>query len=448
MAENTPLDIVTSDAGDIYDQTIRALSDAVGEPLYPGDERRMFGEALVAVLVSTHNLISDAARQTALSYARGEVLDALGERLGVTRLGGTAATTVLQFTLSAARDVATVIPKWTKATPDTQVYFATDTDAVISAGETAVNVPATCTGVGALGNGFIAGAVSTIVDKIPYVESVTNLSETKGGSDGELYDDDGDARFRERIRIAVSALSVAGPVRAYEYWAKTADAGIADVSVISEAEDFEAEYEVVDEKVYIGGDLLLPDECLIVDGKEEGFSYTYKDSLLVITISDEESKVKPKVSVKLRHKMDGRVRIVPLMKDGKDPTDDVLERILETCSADDVRPMTDLVTVGKPTRKPYDIDLCYWVTPEAEGSVVRAIEGEGGAIERFVKEQDSRLGRDINPDMLESYIMEAGAIRVDITKPLYTPLAPDEAAKYSNSLTVSHKLETQARWER
>ena len=84
---NGSLDLITCDAGDIYNETITALAEAVGEPLFQGDERRMFAEALCAVLLSSYNTMQDCGRQTTLKYARGYVLDALGERLGVTRLG-------------------------------------------------------------------------------------------------------------------------------------------------------------------------------------------------------------------------------------------------------------------------------------------------------------------------------------------------------------------------
>lgn len=454
MAETIgSLDLVTCDAGDIYDETILALSEAVGEPLYPGDERRMFAEALVALLNSERNIVEDAASQTALKYARGEVLDALGERLDVHRLGGTAATVVLKFTLSGIRNVSTAIPKWTKATADGVVYFATDDEAEIPAGGLSVEVPSTCTDAGEMGNGYLPGTVSTLVDKIPYIQGVENTTQSDGGSDGELYDEEGDDHFRERIRLAVSALSVAGPEKAYEYYAKSADAAITDVAVISETEEFEREYDVIDGRVYIGGDLLVPDSGMTVDGKDTGFSYTYENSLLTITITDGEAKAKPSVNVRLTHKMDGRVRIVPLMEDGEDPSDEVLGRILEACSARDVRPMTDVVTVDRPTRKPYDIELVYWTAPETETAVVRMVEGEGGAIERFVADQDSVLGRDINPDMLLAYIMKhpwdpslADPVRAIIASPEYTPVGAGEAAKFSGSITVSHRLESRARW--
>ena len=56
-------EFITTDAELIRDEIITELESSVGGPLYPGDERRMFAEALVAVFVSMYNSLNDAARQ-------------------------------------------------------------------------------------------------------------------------------------------------------------------------------------------------------------------------------------------------------------------------------------------------------------------------------------------------------------------------------------------------
>lgn len=445
------VNLITTDAGDLYDQIITGLQDAIGEPLYPGDERRIMGEAIVAVSIPLQSSVQDAARQVMLRYARGEVLDALGERLGVKRIPAVAAVTQLKFTLSEARREAVIIPKWTKAT-DGNIYFATDDEAVIEAGETTVTVPATCTGAGSIGNGYPPGTIATLVDLIAYVEKVENTVETAGGDDGETYTVDGDDRYRERIRIAPSALSTAGPERAYVYWAKTADAGIKDVAAISETETYTQECDVVDGKVYIGGELLVPDG-LTVNGQAEGFSYEYENALLVITLQEPLSQ-EESVTVALTHKMDGRVRIVVLMDDGELPDDEVLKKVYDAVNAKDVRPMTDVVSVAPAEPVDFDIKLTYTTTPELEAATVQMVEGEGGAIARYVADQCSILGRDINPDVLKTYIMRpdwddtlSGAIRVDIEEPKYKAVADGQVAHFSGTVITSHNLETQARWD-
>lgn len=448
--ETGSTDLIVTDAGTIYDATITALENGVSEPLYPGDERRIFGEAMAAVLARVHGVIQDAAQQTMLRFARGEVLDALGARLGVRRIQGTPATCTLRFSLAAALGIAIPIPKWTKATSDGNVYFATDAAATIPAGSTYVDVPASCTAVGDVGNGYGSGSITTMVDLIPYVATVTNITTTAGGDDGETYTLDGDDRFRERILLAPNRLSTAGPEQCYVYWAKTADADIVDVVAFSETETIKRTLVVTDGKAYIGGDKLLLDTLSVDDG-ETPSKATYKDGLLTITLT---GTTKPtSIDVTIDREMDGRVKIVPLMEGGELPDDDTLAAVAEAVNARNIRPMTDLVTVEKPKPVYYSIELEYWTTPANEAACVATIEAADGVIEQYVSEQSSILGRDINPDVLKTLCMHptdqenaVGAIRCEVTEPEYTPVAGDEVAVWDETLIVKHHVETEARW--
>ena len=77
MAE---ISFIETDSEKLYNTVITTLEKSVGEPLYPGDERRIFGDAIVAVVLAVYSRANDACKQKMLRYARGEVLDALGER--------------------------------------------------------------------------------------------------------------------------------------------------------------------------------------------------------------------------------------------------------------------------------------------------------------------------------------------------------------------------------
>jgi phage-related baseplate assembly protein len=224
------LQFATLSAEEIYKIIITELESGVNEPLYPGDERRIYAEALVPLFVATLNALNDAARQKMLRYARAEVLDALGERMDVQRQDAVAAKTILRFSLTAAIGETVIIPQGTRATADYVRYFATDTTAVLVAGTTSVEVPATSTVGGFDCNGIAAGEITILVDLIPYIDGVTNTEETHGGSD--LEDDD---TYRERIRLAPAKLSTAGPIDSYRYWALSADPTISDVVVESPA---------------------------------------------------------------------------------------------------------------------------------------------------------------------------------------------------------------------
>ena len=439
------LNLVEVDASAIYDDVVTSLEQGVGEPLYPGDERRIFAEALAAVLVAYASTANDASRQTLLRYARGQVLDAIGERLGVERIEAEPATTTVKFELSAAQQNAITIPAMTRVTSDGTIYFATDEPCVIASGQTVGTVSASCTEAGAVGNGLAAGTLTTLVDLQPYVATVTNTTPTAGGDDGEPYTPDGDERLRERVRLAPNALSVAGPEQAYVYWALTADPGIADVAAFSDEFDDAIACEVHDGMAFVGGDMLEPDALLTVEGQSTGFTYAYESSLLSITLGEADA-LKESVSVKVRRRMDGRVKVVPLMEGGELPDEETLQAVYDAVNDRTVRPMTDVVTVEAPTPVDYAISVKYWATIDSEAAVVQAVEGEGGAIDRYVADQSAKLGRDIEPDVLKTYIMQAGALRCDVTSPTRTAVSGLQVARLTGTPTVAHEVEAQAGW--
>lgn len=222
---------VETDSAVLYTEMIGTLMDFCNEPLYPGDERRIFGEALVAVLTGVFNLFDDKAKQRTLQYARGNVLDALGDRYGVTRAEPTKAFATFRFAASAAQASNIVIPAGTRITSDGSVYFATEETAVLPAGETSIDLVGVCTEGGSAYNDFSVGSIATLVDLIPYIASAVNTTISAGGDDGEPYTEAGDNRYRERIRLAPAAMSTAGPESAYRYFALSADADIADVAI-------------------------------------------------------------------------------------------------------------------------------------------------------------------------------------------------------------------------
>lgn len=172
--------------------------------------------------------IDRAGKQSLLKYSYSDFLDNLGLLKGVTRSPATAAVATLRFTISAVRQVATAIPKGTRVSAGGSVYFATDEYAEIPAGGSTVDVPATCTDAGTEGNDLAAGDLTTMVDPLPYVASVTNTTATEGGADVESDDD-----LAERIFLAPGAYSTAGPEDGYLFHAKQFNPSIGDVVATS-----------------------------------------------------------------------------------------------------------------------------------------------------------------------------------------------------------------------
>lgn len=225
-------DFVETDSAKIYTAVIGSLMDHCNEPLYPGDQRRIFGEGLVMVLTALYSEFNDAMKQRTLRYARGTVLDAIGERYGVNRLAPANASAVFRFTASSSQLENIIIPAGTRVTSDGSVYFATQETAVLPAGESHVDLVCVCISGGSANNGYTEGSISTLVDLIPYIASAVNITVTTGGDDGEPYNADGDNKYRERIRLSPASLSTAGPESAYRYFALSADPDIVDVAIV------------------------------------------------------------------------------------------------------------------------------------------------------------------------------------------------------------------------
>ncbi|MBQ9700985.1 MAG: baseplate J/gp47 family protein, partial [Lachnospiraceae bacterium] len=171
-----------------------------------------------------------AGKQGLLKYSYGEFLDNLGALRGIARLQPTPAVTTMRFQIEEALASTVQIPAGTRVTNGNEVYFATDEYAEIAIGQTYVDVLATSTETGMANNGFRAGEIKILVETLPYISSVSNITETSGGSDIESDDS-----LADRIYIASSAYSVAGPADAYIYWTKTVSSDITDVKVTSPA---------------------------------------------------------------------------------------------------------------------------------------------------------------------------------------------------------------------
>ncbi len=231
------INFIEIDSGTMLDEMISDFESVFGETLYPGDERRIFLQQLLPVLVGTKNNINESAKLNLLRYATGEYLDAIGERTDTLRLAAKKAKATIRFTLSAAQENNVVIMPGTRVTPDGKLYFATVTALTIIAGQLYGDVVAESTEGGAVYNDFTAGQIKTLVDPVAFVGSVSNTNTSSGGTDIEP-DYDGVnvwSGYRERIRESFNKVS-AGSEAGYIYWAKTASADISDVSVSSPSE--------------------------------------------------------------------------------------------------------------------------------------------------------------------------------------------------------------------
>ncbi len=172
--------------------------------------------------------IDKGGKMNFLKYAYGEYLDNMAAFKKVIRSPASYATVPLKFTLAQKRDSATGIPAGTRVTAAHGVYFATIMYAEIPAGELEVTVLAKCTEAGSIGDDYAAGELSTLVDPIGFISKVENTQKSTGGAETES-----DRNMAERVYLAPSSYSTAGPDDAYAYWIKSSNADIGDVKISS-----------------------------------------------------------------------------------------------------------------------------------------------------------------------------------------------------------------------
>lgn len=118
------------------------------------------------------------------------------------------------------------------------------------------------------------------------------------------------------------------------------------------------------------------------------------------------------------------VKLYVLMKDGTLATEEVKAAVLAECSADERRPLADLVSVEDAEKVPYRVNLTYYLHhPLGDGKTGTAL---AAAVKRTVDEytawQSGKMGRDINPSKLIGLLMQTGIKRVVLTEPVYTVL--------------------------
>lgn len=333
--------------------------------LQPADESSLILNACAVYMFQGFQFVQRAGEQNMLGMSYGNALDQLGAIAGVTRKDAQAAVCTLKFTLSEKRTSVTSIPQGTMASASGQVYFATTEYAEIPAGQLSVEVPAACTVTGEVGNGYAAGTITTMIDRIGYVESVTNVNSTAGGADIES-----DESLADKIFLAPSGFSVAGPTDAYAYFCKAHNSQIDDV---------------------------------YVDSPTPGS--------VVVYITMEGSKL---------------------------PEEAVIEDLEEYLKDDQVRPLTDNVSVSAPQTVDYSVSVKYWINRSSAGQAAALQEDIEAAVQSYIEWQQAKIGRDINPDQLIQMMVAAGAKRVEITAPAFKSIQKTQIPAITDEATVTY----------
>ncbi len=422
MSRASGYEFVSADTTALEADLISMYEQITGQTVQPSSPDRLFIAWVTSILVQIYAMINNAANQNIPSRAIGDNLDALGELFyGVERPAAQAAICTEQFQISEPQSFDITVPAGTRVTDEGRtLIWETVAEVTIPAGSTTATVGLRCQTVGTVGNGYVAGQLSTIVDVFPYYTACENTDTTDGGSDPATDDE-----YYELMRASMDAFSTAGPIGAYAYHAKSVSTEIADVKVVRPERTITATLTVYAGHAFLGGDNLEPSTLEVTGGTlTTDYTVAYADGLLTISLVEggalEDAET---LSVSIKSVDAGCIDIYALMADGTAASSTIKDLILAACNDKTVRPLTDKVSVKDPSTSTYNINVTYYTSEEQTTSPTEVTAAVNAAIAEYKAWQSARLGRDINPSKLISFLMGTGVIkRVVVTSPTFTRL--------------------------
>ena len=428
---NNEYQFVSTDSASLIASLTTSYEKLTGRTLQPSDPDKLFLSWVADVIIHERVSQNYIGNQNIPSRAEGENLDALGEFIySVKRLAAQSAKCTVRFNISEAQTVDILVPVGTRVTDTSRsLVWATTNDEYVPAGETSVDVMVQCETEGEVGNGYAAGQINTLIDidDILYFSSCENIDVSAGGSE-----EASDKEYYEMMRQGLDAFSVAGPMGAYIYWAKSVSTSIADVRVIRPKHTRGGTLPIYfreDERVgFIGGDHIKVNSLAVyAEGDTTpatlGTDYTvdYSEGLLKIALASEGAlSAADKIEFTVDQEKAGYVYIYALMDNGTIAGETIKSAIYAACNDDSVRPLTDYVSVEDPEIINYDIRIKYFVPSDTELSSADIANAVNNAVDEYVAWQCQRLGRDINPSYLNYLLMKTGIKRVEIESPVFT----------------------------
>ena len=355
----------------ILSDMIAAFETAAGRTLQPAQVERLLINLYAYRESLVRNAIQYAGQQNLLAYAAFPMIDYLGQLLGVARLPAQAAVTTIQFTLAQALSTGYLIPAGTTVgTSDGQYVFATNTALTIPANALSGSVQATATTSGPDANGYLPGQINVLLTPDPLIAAAANTDTSSGGATMETDD-----HLRSRIQAAPNQFSVAGPEGAYRYFALSADPSIVDAQVTSPAPG--------QVNVYI---LTGP---VTVQPAAAPNSAGVAGAALLATVG-------------------------------------------AALSADNVRPLTDTVTVLPVSEVDYQINGTITLYTDADPATT--MSAANSAAQSYAIALASRIQRDIVPSQIIEALSVSGVYEVTLSSPAYTPLA---AGQWANCTAIN-----------
>lgn len=188
---------------------------------------------LESIAVDLYDLMEDNYEATKIAFistAYGEWLDLHGENplINLPRDTGSEAVGLVTFSIPDVREVDIVIPEETLLVcEDNDLEYVTDSEAVIVAGDTSVDVYCTCLTVGEDGN-CPANTINIIDDDT--IDDTVEVTNNEAFSDGIDYEEDDE--YQERLLSAIR-IDNFGSIGYYQELGNNID-GVHDVLLIDD----------------------------------------------------------------------------------------------------------------------------------------------------------------------------------------------------------------------
>lgn len=335
---------VDDDLAKVLAETIADYEERSGKVLQPAHIERLLINTYAYRETLARQAFNEAFRQQHPRFATGLMLDLCGDDVNTPRLQASAARCTIRLQAALAGGQTVFVPTGTVVSVG-EVDFATEEPATLTANRNSAEVTAACTQTGVIGNGWSIGQINTLATQPAdgVALQAANISVPAGGADVES-----DEAYRERILLAPESFSVAGPVGAYEYFARAVNPSICDVFV---------------------------DNLRTPEGAPIG----------------------------------GQVQVTVLTKSGL-PSDELIDEVRRALSAERRRPLCDEVTVSAPVAVDYAVDAELVLYTGANPlTVTAAAKAAWAAYEAVRREQ---LGRDIVPLDIQSVLKVDGVYNV------------------------------------
>lgn len=120
------------------------------------------------------------------------------------------------------------------------------------------------------------------------------------------------------------------------------------------------------------------------------------------------------------------------------PDDTLKASVLDALTADDVRSINDVITVGAAVGATVNITADVWLRPEASQQIVTDLPD---AV-KVAWSDVARIGDDLALSWIHSRLHVDGVSRVEVTAPVDTVIASDEEAIAIGTVTINYKGRT------